>query len=110
VDVGHNVDGIQKTLNHFRNSNIFFDQFVVSISSDKNVKEIMKNFDSKITLIYQNKSSRALEYLDYPKEFEKIYVLENFIKKLDKKTLFIGSFYFVEEVLRLVKYDINTKI
>ncbi|MGL5617689.1 MAG: hypothetical protein ACRCWU_01385 [Metamycoplasmataceae bacterium] len=110
VDVGHNVNGIQKSLNHFNDNDIYFDQYVVSISSDKNVKEIMKNFDSTITFIYQNKSNRALEYLDYPKEFKKIYILENFIKKLDKKTLFIGSFYFIEEILRLVKDGINTKI
>ncbi|MGL5732676.1 MAG: hypothetical protein ACRCXE_01225 [Metamycoplasmataceae bacterium] len=110
VDVGHNVEGVQKTLKHFKEKNITFDQYVVSLSSDKNVKEIMKNFNKKNTFVYQNKSNRALEYLDYPEEFEKLYVLENFVKKLDKKTLFIGSFYFIEEILRLVKYDNNTRI
>ncbi|MGL5590641.1 MAG: hypothetical protein ACRDCJ_02555 [Metamycoplasmataceae bacterium] len=110
VDVGHNVEGIRETLNHFKENDISFEQYVVSISSDKNVKDIMKNFDNKITFVYQNKSDRALEFLDYPKEFEKIYLLENFIKKLEKKTLFIGSFYFIEEILRLVKYDNNTRI
>ncbi|MGL5205420.1 MAG: hypothetical protein ACRC7B_00700 [Metamycoplasmataceae bacterium] len=110
IDVGHNVEGIQKTLNHFKENNINFDQYVVSISSDKNVKDIMKNFDNKITFVYQNKSDRALEFLDYPVEFQKLYVLENFLKKLDKITLFIGSFYFIEEILRLVKYDNNSRI
>lgn len=110
VDVAHNIDGIQKTLSYFIDQKKFFDQYVVSISSDKNVNEIMKNFDVKKTFVYQNKSSRALKNLDYPKEFQKIYSLENFINKLDRKTLFIGSFYFIEEILRLVKYDMKSKV
>ncbi|MGL6124927.1 MAG: hypothetical protein ACRC1F_00345 [Metamycoplasmataceae bacterium] len=110
VDVAHNVDGIQKTISYFNDKNIHFDQFIVSLSADKNVKEIMKNFDNKVTFVYQNKSHRALENLDYPEEFPRIYNLKKFIAKLDKKTLFIGSFYFIEEILRLVKYEHNPKI
>ena len=110
IDVGHNEEAIQKTLNYFQENNIKFDYYVVSLSSDKNVKKIMKNFDQKNTLIYKNKSDRALSHFDYPHEFGKVYSLQNFIKTLDKKILFIGSFYFIEEILRLVKYDINSKI
>ena len=110
IDVGHNEEAIQKTLNYFQESNIEFDYYIVSLSSDKDVKKIMKNFDPKNTLVYKNRSDRALSHFDYPQEFGKVYSLQNFIKTLDKKILFIGSFYFIEEILRLVKYDINSKI
>ncbi len=107
IDAGHNYDGIEKTLNYFKEKNIKFDYHIISLSSDKDVKEIMNIFDNKKTFIYQNKSERALSNFEYPEEFGKIYSLEQFIKTLDKKILFIGSFYFIEEILRLVKYDID---
>ena len=110
VDAGHNEEAIKETLHYFKENNIVFDHYIVSLSSDKDVKKIMKHFDKENTFIYQNKSSRALSNFDYPQEFGKIYSLQNFIKTLDKKILFIGSFYFVEEILRLVKYDINSKV
>ncbi len=107
IDAGHNYDGIEKTLHYFKEKNINFDYYIISLSSDKDVKEIMKLFNNENTFIYQNKSERALTNFEYPQDFGKIYSLEQFIKKLNKKTLFIGSFYFIEEILRLIKYYVN---
>ncbi len=104
VDVGHNDDGIKKTLEYFQQKNIYFDNYVVSLSKDKDVKKIMTNFDKNNTFVYQNKNKKTLATFDYPSEYGKVYLLNDFIKNLDKKVLFIGSFYFIEEVLVVLKY------
>lgn len=103
VDVAHNEEGIKKTLEYFNEKNIEFDNYIVSLSNDKEVKKIMKYFDNKNTFIYQNKNKRALSGFDYPDKFGKIFSLSELIKRIDKKVLFIGSFYFIEEVMKGVK-------
>ncbi|MDK2819960.1 MAG: hypothetical protein KFW07_03925 [Mycoplasmataceae bacterium] len=107
IDVGHNQDGIKKTLSYFKENNIVFDNYIVSLSSNKNVKKIMNNFDPQNTFVYQNKNKRSLPIHDFPEEFGRIYSIEKLIKTLDKRILFIGSFYFIEEILREIKYEIS---
>lgn len=107
IDVGHNQDGIKKTLDYFKENNIFFDNYIVSLSSDKNVNKIMENFDSENTFVYQNKSKNSLPIHEFPEHFGRIYSIEKLLKTIDKKILFIGSFYFIEEILREIEYEIN---
>lgn len=102
IDVGHNESGIKKTIDYFNEKNIYFDNFVVSVSSDKDINKIMKYFNKENTLVYQNKNKKALSIFDYPEKFSKLYGLSDFIKRNDKRTLFIGSFYFIQEIIEIV--------
>ncbi|MGL4343076.1 MAG: hypothetical protein ACRCRZ_00705 [Metamycoplasmataceae bacterium] len=104
IDVSHNYDGIHKTLILLKKRKQMPKQIVVSFSGDRNVKKILKLFDKKNTFIYQNNSPIATNIHEYGEGFNKIENLNQFLKKLKTETLFIGSHYFISEVLKNEKY------
>ena len=55
--------------------------------------------------VYQNKGRKPLLLTKYSDKFTKILNIDLFLEKLDKKTLFIGSFYLVSEILNKIKGD-----
>lgn len=101
LDVSHNVEGIKNCLNFLEKNNINFQQIVVSFSKDKQIDEIIEILNKKNKKIYcfQNSGFKALNINKYPENIEKIYDLKSFINTLKKETLFIGSFYFINDVL-----------
>ena len=105
VDVAHNYQGIIESINYFKINKIKFDQIVVSLSSDKDHKKILRflSKEFKIVYVYENKGRKPLKLSQYNEKFPKILNLSFFIKKLDCSTLFIGSFYLVSEIFEIIK-------
>lgn len=101
VDVAHNLQAIQESINYYRVNDIKFDQVVISLSYDKEHQKILSFLakEFKIIYVYQNKGRKPLKLFDYDEKFPKITNLPFFIKKIDCTTLFIGSFYLVSEIL-----------
>ena len=104
VDVAHNIESIKATLDFFKKKKIKFEQVLLSISLDKNKKifDIIKNEDFKKIYAYQNKGRKPLDLQEYDESFIKVDNLKSFINNLDNKTLFIGSFHLVSEILEEV--------
>ena len=101
LDVAHNPEGILASLKYYEFHNIKFDQVVLSLSDDKNqttIMSILKNMFSNI-FVYQNKSKRAMKIYNYDKDVQSIISLDGFLRKINCPTLFIGSFYFISEIL-----------
>lgn len=107
VDVAHNYQGFFESLKYYQYKEINFEQIVVSLSSDKNNKKIFELLEKKFKMIYvyQNKGRKPLLLTKYSDKFTKILNIDLFLEKLDKKTLFIGSFYLVSEILNKIKGD-----
>lgn len=103
VDVAHNIESINYTLDFFKKNQIHFDQVLLSISKDKNkqIFDIIKN-EFNVIYSYQNSSKKSLDINEYDNDFKKVKSLKMFLNQLDKKTLFIGSFYLVSEILKEV--------
>ncbi len=103
IDVSHNYQGIKETIKYFKLKNIKFKQCVLSLSNDKNTNKIIeilkKEFDT--IYIYQNKGRKPLKYEDYNSDFDRIHNLKNFVKTINKETLFIGSFYLASELFEI---------
>lgn len=106
VDVAHNIESISCTLDFFRKNQIHFEQVFLSISKDKNkqIFDIIKN-EFNVIYSYQNSSKKSLDINEYDNDFERVKNLKMFLNHLDKKTLFIGSFYLVSEILKEVYHN-----
>lgn len=104
LDVSHNIQGFKKTFEYIQKQNILINEIVLSISKDKDAKEIFNFLKNKNTNIYcyENKGLKPLEIKDYDKSFIVIRDLKSYIKKINKPTLFIGSFYFISDILKLM--------
>ena len=107
ADVAHNLEGIQAVIAYLKKHQINYQQVVVSLSSDKDHQQILKLLAEhfQLVLIYQNHGRKPLMINDYLQDYYggKIYNLSSWLKKLDQATLFIGSFYFISELLKEVK-------
>lgn len=104
IDVAHNVEAIQATIDYFRYYDICFDQVVLSLSEDKDFKKIIEKlkYNYKKIIVYENKGRKPLKLSHYGLDCFKIYSIESFLKRIDVSTLFIGSFYFVGKILKEV--------
>lgn len=105
IDVSHNVEAMNESIKYIKNKNIEIDEVVLSLSNDKNEKEIvqvLQNYFMNI-YVYENKGKKPLKLFKYNESLPRIYSLSSFLKKINKKTLFIGSFYFIEEIINEVK-------
>lgn len=105
IDVSHNIEAINETIKYIESKKIKIDQVVLSLSKDKNDKKItniLKNYFN-VLYIYENKGRKPLKIVEYDQSIPKIYSISNFINKICKNTLFIGSFYFIEEIINKVK-------
>lgn len=104
LDVSHNVQAFKKTFEYIKEKNIIIDQIVLSLSKDKDYNEIfnlLKQFKLQI-YCYQNNGLKPLEIEKYDNNFVRISDLKSFLKKINKPTLFIGSFYFVNDILKII--------
>jgi dihydrofolate synthase/folylpolyglutamate synthase len=100
IDVGHNYPAIKASLAYLKLNKINYDQVCLSLSKDKDIKKISKLFSSE-TYVYQNSSFKARKIDEYRFGIP-IHDLEEFINKLTKSTLFIGSFYFIGDVIGVI--------
>lgn len=104
IDVSHNVQGFYKTFEYIKKEKIVIKEIALSLSKDKETSEIF-NFLKKLGIniyCYQNSGIKPLEINMYDKSFSIIDDLNIYIKKINKPTLFIGSFYFVSDILKLI--------
>ena len=105
IDVGHNLPGIIASLDYLKLKNINYKNICLSLSNDKKVYEISKLLSNYGNLfVVQNSYQRSFKISEYPFG-EKIHDLSQFINNLDEPTLFIGSFYFIYDVLKEMKYE-----
>lgn len=107
ADVAHNVEGVEAVLNYIKKRELKFEQVVVSLSKDKNHQTILKilfNYCPNL-LIFQNNGRKPLTIPEYDKNYYAgtIYNLKSWLKKNHLQTLFIGSFYFISQLLKEVK-------
>jgi len=107
VDVAHNLPGIKASLNYLKSQDIDYQNICLSLSNDKEIKKISKLLlDYGNLFVVQNSSHRSFKLNDFPFG-QKVHDLSQFINDVDKPTLFIGSFYFINDVLREIKYEDN---
>lgn len=100
LDVAHNYSGIKASLDYLKTNNIKYDDVCLSLSIDKDVHSILKLFKHD-PYIYQNSSHRSRPLNQY--EFgHHVNNLKTFIHSLTKPTLFIGSFYFLNDVMDVI--------
>lgn len=102
IDIAHNIESFEQTINYFEKHNIEFDQIVVSLSNDKDDKKIFSFLTTKFEKIYvyENKGPKPKKLFSYDEKFIRILDLKKFIINLKAKTLFIGSFYLASEILQ----------
>ena len=92
-DVAHNEDGIKESLIKLEGTK--FDQVVISIARRKDKDKILKLFkDTKVFLYQPDQSFWTAEELNLPS----ISNVKEFYEKLDKPTLFIGSFRLIGDI------------
>ena len=102
VDVAHNQDGFDNSCHYYKKYNFDFDQIVLSLSDNKDIKFEMP----KKLFLYKNKGPKPMEVKDYPMQGTEIKNLRKFIlDNKDIKTLYIGSFYLVSEVMEIVNEE-----
>lgn len=109
IDGGHNIDGITKTCEFIKGLNISDSTAVVSISADKNLKEMIEILDGTFKEIVFTKytyarSADPQELYNLSNNENKM-ILNDIDTSIDyvysikpKLTVFIGSLYLVSEV------------
>lgn len=102
IDVGHNEDAINRTVQFINENNLKYEQVLISLSKDKDTKTIAKHF--KEPFIWINNGPKPKEFEQYSIDGILVNDLKEFISKIDKPTLFIGSFYLAEEVFKWIKH------
>ena len=101
IEVGHNEDGIKRSFELLKQKDIKYEQVVFSASKDKDDSIINQYVDNPF--IWVNNGPKPKPFNEYKTKGKEIKDLETFIKTLDESTLFIGSFYLIEEVLKWIK-------
>ena len=101
IEVVHNEDGIKRSFELLKQKEIKYEQVVFSASKDKDDSIINQYIDNPF--IWVNKGPKPKPFNEYKTKGIEIKDLGTFIKTLDKSTLFIGSFYLIEEVLKWIK-------
>jgi folylpolyglutamate synthase/dihydropteroate synthase len=100
-DVGHNYDAINESLKLLVEKNIKFDQVILSLSNNKEDKKIYKLFDCNIN-IFKHNGLNPKKLKDYKKGYhQKLNSIEE-VKSIKSKIgiLYIGSFYFINDLLK----------
>lgn len=99
LDVAHNFDGIQASLNYLINKKITFKQVIICLRKNKKKNKILKLFSKYKIFIHQlNDSYWHASDFD-SKRVEEAHNLKDLINNPKKSTLFIGSFYFIGKIL-----------
>ena len=104
IDVAHNLDGINMSLKYLKDKKIRFNKICLSLSKDKNIDLIFKllnKFNNIDIYVYQNSGWKALKINEY-KFGKRISNINKFLGTLKETTLFIGSFYFIADVLEVI--------
>lgn len=97
-DVGHNEPGIKAVLEKLAKDNIRFDQVVISLSKNKDDSTLSKLFNVPI-YIYEHKGHSPKKIEDFKVKGIVINDIKEFHKNLEKDTLFIGSFFLIDDLL-----------
>ena len=109
LDVAHNLEAVAAILQFLKQEKQVFEQVVLSLSADKDYQAILALIEEHFETIwlYENQGRKPLKLGHYEptKPVGKVYNLEQWLKKLAKPTLFIGSFYLAGEVLKLLNYE-----
>ncbi len=96
IDVAHNKDGIQATLEYLNSIHETFDQVVITISKKKDWKKIETLFHNKKIFVYKlDENFISAKDLNV----DKVDNIKLFYKKQNKNTLYIGSFFSVGKIL-----------
>ena len=104
IDVAHNLDGINMSLKYLKDKKIKFNKICLSLSKDKNIDSIHKllnKFNDIDIYVYQNSGWKALKINEY-KFGKRILNINKFLGALNETTLFIGSFYFIADVMEVI--------
>ena len=96
LDVAHNYDSMCESLEYLKQKGVNFDNVVISLSKKKDDTKMSSLFKNKKMFLYKNKGFNPKEIKDYNIKGKKIKKITDL--KLDKNTLFIGSFYLISEV------------
>ncbi len=96
VDVAHNYDGIQKSLEEIAKQNIKFDQVVITMKKSKDSEGVINLLNPKKLFVFQKD-----EHFYSADELGGINLSDPraFFNDISKSTLFIGSFHLAGEVL-----------
>ena len=104
IDVAHNLMGIKASLKYLKDNEFKFNTVCLSLSKDKDITSILdllkNNKDIKL-YVFQNSNMRAYE-IDKYKLGIKVTDIKKFINTINKPTLFIGSFYFISDVIGVI--------
>ena len=103
-DVAHNEDGIKSVIKKLKKQKIKIEQVVLSLSKNKYDANINKIFKVPI-FIYEHKGQDAKKINDFQVGTTKIKDIKLFHKKINKNTLFIGSFYLLHDLGIEIKND-----
>lgn len=98
-DVGHNLSGIKAVLKKLENENIVFKQVVLSLSKNKDDSEFFNLFKVPI-FIYEHKGKSPKLIKDYKIKGTIICDINDFHKKIERNTLFIGSFFLINDLFK----------
>lgn len=104
-DVGHNEDGIRASLDFLNKKNISFDQVLISLSKDKDDSNLQNLFKVPIFIYEHHGFNKQKLISDYKIKGEQVENIFDFLNKIDKNTLLIGSFYLLGEI-----FDENGKL
>ena len=99
LDVAHNQNGIESVWSLLKQNNAGIEQVVLSLSKDKDVNF---DFDGLPVYLYVNKGRKPMSIENYKVNGKEIKNLKLFVNKIDKKTLFIGSFYLASELMEII--------
>ena len=80
LDVAHNLDGIQASIEYYRKIKTQYKKIVLSLSRDKDISSITKLLNNTDLYVYQNSSSRSFKLDQYPVG-KHIHNLINFVDK-----------------------------
>jgi len=124
LDVSHNTEGVEKTINYFKNT--YKNKKIIcmlSFMKDKDYTQMLKQFteiSNTIILFPSNIRGRKLSYIELKNTFidnKNILIyksmkeaLKTLIKYKNKIGLISGSIYNVEKVYKNLKNDYNYKL
>lgn len=96
VDVAHNYDGIEKSLEEISKNGVVFDQVVLTMKRTKDSDGVVKLLNTKEVYVFQKD-----EHFYSASELGGINLIDprTFFRNINKNTLFIGSFHLAGEVL-----------
>ena len=96
-DVAHNIEGIKATLKRLKKQKIKIEQVVISLSKNKDDKKINQLFKVPV-FIYEYKGINSKKIKDFKIKGLEIKNIKQFHNKINKNTLFIGSFYLLHDL------------